>query len=144
MSKFQERLIVVIIILVALLSSVAVLLLVTNYDTSFNVPGFSGSNEHYSQPITVLSQSATGLNGRNAYVKMTLVAASNERATNKKLSDQEDTVKSIISLVLNRHSPESLLKPSELLVIQQEIADSLSEELALPINQVYFDRITVQ
>lgn len=144
MSKFKERLIVVIIIFVALLSSMAVLLLVTNYDTSFNVPGISDSSEHFSQPITVLSQSAPGSNGRNAYVKMTLVAASNQRTTNRKLADQEDAVKSIVSLVLNRHSPESLLKPSELLMIQKEIADSLSEALALPINQVYFDRITVQ
>lgn len=144
MSKFKERLIVVMIIFVALLSSVAVLLLVTNYDTSFNVPGFSGNSEHYSQPITVLSQSAPGSNGRNAYVKMTLVASSNQRATTRKLSDQEDAVKSIISLVLNHHSPESLLKPAELVVIQKEIADSISESLALPISQVYFDRITVQ
>ncbi len=144
MSKFNERLIFVIIIVITLLSSVAAMLLVTAYDVSIGMPGLSSNGQHYSEPITILTQSAPGLDGRNAYVKMTLVAASDESSTSRKLSEQDATVKSIITLVLTRHSPESMLEPEELTNIQNEIAQSLSEELALPISQVYFDRITVQ
>lgn len=144
MSKLQERLIIIVILSVTLLSAFAAMLLVTAYDITISVPGLASNGQHYSKPITVLSHSAPGQNGRNAFVKMTFIASSGKRATAGKIADQESTVKSSINSVLNRHSPEALLQPSALDEIQIEIAETLSRELGLSIEYIYFDRITIQ
>ncbi len=144
MNKLQERFVVFMILLITLLSAIAATLLVTTYDITIRVPGLASSGQHYSQPITVLSQSAPGQNGRNAYVKMTLIAASSRSSAARKINAEETRVKSSIAQVLSRHSPESLLQPSQLDKIQVEIADTLSSELGISIENVYFDRITIQ
>lgn len=142
--SLNEKVIVAVMILVTFLSAASALLIVTNLDATIILPWLTSERAYYSQPITVFTQSAPDANGRNAYVKMTLIASSSNRSAARALDNQQTIVKSTISQVLRHYSPDSLLEPNQLTLIQQAMADAILQELNIPVDNLYFDRITVQ
>ncbi len=142
--QLRERLVVLAVLFMTLVSAAAALLLVTSSDISLPVLNRSIEQMHYSQPVTVLTQSAPDSDGRNAYVKMTFIVSAANKKEMRSFSEQETTTKAVISQVLNQHDPASLLDPEHLSHLQESLAETLSATLNIDISYVYFDRMTVQ
>ncbi|MEN1761033.1 hypothetical protein [Anoxynatronum sibiricum] len=99
---------------------------------------------YYSQPITILTQTAPDNGGRTAYVKMTFVLSFNQRRHLHDSEYNDAQIRSLISGELNRYSPSSLLEPLVLDQMQASIRSVLAEDMGLDAKGVFLDRITVQ
>lgn len=139
----QEYLLILLVIVVALLSATAVFLMVgTSGITLSSLP--TAGQIHYSHPVEVLTQSAPGEDGRHAYVKMSFIAAFEQRRDLTEFSQQMVQVKSILTQALNHYPPETLLQSDELDHLQEEVRQELEAQLNIHPSAVYLDRITVQ
>jgi len=142
--KHHESMMVLVVALMVILVAGVLVFITGLHLRDRPVMGDASPAHYYSQPITILTQSAPADNGRAAYVKMTFIVSFNQRRHLQASGSNDAQIRSLISSELNRYTPEDLLEPSVLNQMQSSIQMVLAEELGLESNGVYLDRITVQ
>ncbi|SMP37928.1 hypothetical protein [Anoxynatronum buryatiense] len=144
LKRKQESIVVLVIALLIILMAGIIVFLTGASTNDRSITGSDPSVKYYSQPITILTQTAPDSGGRAAYVKMTFVLSFNQRRHLQASEANDAQIRSLISSEMNRYSPDALLEPLMLDQMQASIQSILTEDMGLESNGVFLDRITVQ